>query len=165
MLAGEPVFQPQDEPMHPSNNTDPVASQPEDSQSTDTSPFQDESGRKIIPRVEFDDLNVDLSSDSSDMEVWGTIKNESELQVELDKFTWLGRTIDLATFLRPGEARQVKLYSGDTPKSDAYSSAELTYKLDNGDYFQQQYYLEYDFQNSAYYVPEQLHIKTPPRDL
>lgn len=167
MLSGEPVFQPGDDPHANTREPATTAQQAEadtDTQ-TQTNPYQRNDGTKILPEVVFDRLSVNLSSDSSHVEIWGNVRNDSPYSVELNQLSWLGDSIDLNQTLGPGQMRQVHLYRGDTPKNNAYSNADLQIQVENGDLFTQRYYLEFDYQSSGYYVPEQLHVNLPARDI
>lgn len=132
-------------------------------------PYRTSSGEKIRPEVEIERVKSDLSSNSDHVDVWITLKNLSEFDVEVSRINFLGRNGGGGYFLKPGEAREVRVYSGDTPKNDAYHDANVQYKVTgNGDYFQADHYLQFHFEQTEhgnFYVPEECKLTRPIRDI
>lgn len=127
--------------------------------------FVDGSGRKVMPEIDFVDLDPKLSSDKANLELWGTLHNTSSLEVEVIRVELLGQTGNPGRYLKPGEKFEIRLYRGNTPKSDTYSRAKLSYKIsENGDYFEQQFFVDYDF-DDGYYVPKSIESDHDVRDI
>lgn len=131
-------------------------------------PYRDTSGRKILPEIEIERCKSNLSSNSDHLDVWVVLKNESEFDAEVTRINFLGRSA-AGCFLRAGESREIRIYSGDTPKNDSYHTAQVQYKvLGNGDYFQADHHVEYKYEqdgDDSYYIPEEFHITRPVRDI
>lgn len=119
--------------------------------------------RKIIPEVEVLRLEVHRSGDH--IELWAHVKNHSEFEVELGRINILGQHIDPTRYLKPGEQYEVRIFSGDAPKNDGYHKAEFFFRIvANGDYFCADHRIEYGFDDGRY-IPEDLKIIHPIRDV
>ena len=127
--------------------------------------FVDAQGRKIMPEIDFVDLDPNLSSDKAKLELWATLHNTSDFDVEITRIELLGQSIDPDRHLKPGEKYKLRVYRGDTPKTDAYSRAKLAYKISaNGDYFEQQFFVDYDYDDERY-VPKSIESDRSVRDV
>lgn len=127
--------------------------------------FVDAQGRKVMPEIDFVDLDPILSSDKTKLELWATLHNTSDFAVEITRIELLGQSIDPDRHLKPGEKYKLRVYRGDTPKTDAYSRAKLAYKISaNGDYFEQQFFVDYDYDDERY-VPKSIESDRSVRDV
>lgn len=131
-------------------------------------PYRDASGRKILPEVEIDRCKSNLSSGKDHLDVWVFIKNNSEFDIEVTRINFLGRGA-AGCFLGAGGSREIRIYSGDTPKNDAYKTAQVQYKItESGDYFQTNHYVEYSYEQDGddeYYVPEEFKLDRVVKDI
>lgn len=128
-------------------------------------PFRDADGQKIIPVVSIDKVEPHLSNDNSDLEVWLTLHNESAFSLEVTDIEMIRQRTRPGKYLRPGEKAEIRVYRGDTPKTDAYTDLTLRYRLpENGDYFESRQHLEYDLEGE-YYVPNDASHTRPVRDI
>lgn len=146
----------------PATTPEGAAEQPQDR-------LRDERGLKIVPEVEVSRVESKLSSDSEHCEVWAELTNNSEVEVEVTQVNFLKQRLRMGRFLKPGESRQERVYSGDTPHTDAYNRCEVMYRVtENGDYFQADHLVEYNLENDGddeYYVPEDMRLIRPIRDV
>ncbi len=78
---------------------------------------------------------TEYHNNGSNMTVRCEIRNDSSLDIELDKIRIAGMTRELDTRLRPYESREFIVYSGKRPNNRSYGVAELNYKDLIGDYF------------------------------
>ena len=159
MLQGKPAFV---DPGLKQTEVPPRA--PTDApQATNQTPV-DQRGYKIIPVVTLEHCKSHLNRDRVEVSAWAT--NQSDSEVELDKITLLGTTMQLDRRLSAGQAYEVRLYSGTAPTHDSYHKANLYYKLvSSNDYFQADFTVEYDYQSDGKYLPEQFHPEHPIRDI
>ena len=131
--------------------------------------FKTQSGSKIIPNVTVERLEPHLSSDMKQVEVWAHIKNFSRFEVEVRRINFLQQHTEPGRFLKPGESHEIRIYAGDTPRSNAEHKAEVQYKIvDNDDYFQADHRIDYRYERNEhgeFYIPEELHIILPIRDI
>lgn len=122
-----------------------------------------EGSRKIIPRVEVEHVDPHVSSDR--LELWVTLKNHSDYDVQIGRVVMFGQRIDVGRFLKPGEAQEVKVYNGALPRNDAYHKAEFYFKIvENGDYFCADHTIRYHYDKN-HYVPHELDPIHPIRDV
>ncbi len=148
--------------------TTSMASEPTPPQQK-ASPYRTESGSKIIPNIGVEKIEPHLSGDMKHIEVWARIKNHSTFEIELRKINFLRQHTDVGRFLKPAEEHEVRIYTGDTPRSDAEHKAEVQFKIvDNDDYFQADFRIEYHYERDEqgeFYVPEEFHLIAPIRDI
>ena len=128
------------------------------------------SGQKIIPEIEVDRIKAQSSSDNKRLEIWAYIRNHAAFDVELDKYELLGQRGDLNRFLKPGEIFELRLYQGAMPQSDAVRKMYIQYKIvGTGDYFQADHMIEYKYEQdnhgNKWYLPEELKLLRPVRDI
>lgn len=126
MAKGEPPFQPEPD-KHAEQQPKTPDGVPQGTPVT-------EDGQKIIPVVRIERTEAHLSGDH--MTVRCEIRNESRLELELDKIRVLGSVRELDTRLRPHESRDFIVYQGKRPNNRSNGVAELNYKDLLGDYFQ-----------------------------
>jgi hypothetical protein len=124
------------------------------------------SGKTVY--VEIDRCKSNLSSGKDHLDVWVFIKNNSEFDIEVTRINFLGRGA-AGCFLGAGGSREIRIYSGDTPKNDAYKTAQVQYKItESGDYFQTNHYVEYSYEQDGddeYYVPEEFKLDRVVKDI
>lgn len=144
--------------------------QPQSQQPPQNDKFHTASGQKIIPEIEIVRVEERLSSDMKQLELWATIRNHSAFEIELDKFGIFSYRGDLGKFIGPSGSEQVQIYRGITPTNNAYHTMYVQYKIqETGDYFQADHQIEYKLVNDNsgqhYYVPDELKIIRPVRDI
>ena len=98
--------------------------------------------------------------------VYCSIVNHSNLAVEVEEIHLNGASRKIGGYLRPGEEREWLCYSGPRRTSEAYKVATLDYKVEqDGDYFQSIYDVEYQIENDRTYSVEELHFRSPIKDI
>ena len=119
--------------------------------------------RKIVPEVDVERLEAHQNGDR--LELWAHVQNHSKFEVQVGRVNILGQYLDVGRFLKPGERYEVKIYAGPMPKDDSHHKAEFFFKIaENGDYFCADHRIEYGF-HDGHYVPEDLKIIHPIRDV
>lgn len=152
IVQGKPVF------VDPNNQSVDVDAGPDINAATT------QSGEKVIPVIEFE--NCKSRVDGSKMEVFVWVTNKGSVAVELDKIRMLGETIELDRILQPNEAREIRVYQGAVAKNDDDEMAHLQYKQrDNGDYFQADFTIEFDYDSQGFYEVEEFHPVRQIRDI
>lgn len=153
MATGKPVFE--DEPPQPGfehagwvdHITGPT---------TNSSPFVDERGSKIIPQITIERCRSHVNGDRLDVTAWLT--NTSPFEVEIDKMAILDMRTVIGRRLKPQEGHEVTLYHGVMPSSDHMQKAQLYYKIvQNGDNFCADYRVEYNRESNGMFTVEQFH--------
>lgn len=133
------------------------------------SPYRDGSGNKVIPEVDVSRVEPHLSSDQKHVEVWITVRNDSNLEIELTRIECLGRHVDPNRFLKAGESHELKAYAGDTPRDHSRHKAFVDYKIvGNGDYFRTEFVVEYHYErdeHGEFYIPEEFKRVGPVSDI
>ncbi len=120
-------------------------------------------GPKVVPVVEIE--RSTYRTNGSQMQVTCIIQNNSQGTIELDKIRLLGSSLELDSFLRPGEERQYNVYNGNRPNNTHYHIAELYYKDESGDYFCANHFIEYDREPDGTYVITDFKLQHPIRDV
>lgn len=105
---------------------------------------------KQIPRVVV--IRAETAMRGDNIDVSAVIKNESNVEVFVDKILLFGRTVELDDFLRPGEAREHRLYSGQKFAQQNSAQCELQYRKQDGDFFSTQHTVVYGFRDGSYVV-------------
>ena len=128
------------------------------------------SGQKIIPEIEVERIKAQPSSDNKSLEIWAYIHNLASFDIELDKYELLGQRGDLNKFLKPGEIFELRMYRGAMPENDSVRKMYIQYKIvGTGDYFQADhtigYKYEQDSQGNKWYMPDNLKLIRPVRDI
>ena len=130
MLQGKPAFE---APQH--------AGAPDKAQDG----LVDEHGHKHPPTITLTHAKSDHSGEHVD--VWVTIKNQSERDVMLDKLVMLGVTARLGYPLPAGHQHEFRAYRGPSLTHDHYHRAELYYKdVPSGDYFRADHLITYHYE-------------------
>ncbi|HET7630572.1 MAG TPA: hypothetical protein VFK03_04325, partial [Candidatus Saccharimonadales bacterium] len=169
-IAGKPAFEVPDEPA-PSQLSDTPAPAPTVETPVipgggriDHGRRLDERGRKIIPEVQVIRCQYHLSGQN--LEVSAFIRNNSDIQVELNKVNVFGRLLQLDRWLKPGEEHETVVYRGPLLKADAYRVAELYYKdCGSGDYFCALHQVEYRREADGSFLPHGFHLIHPIKDV
>ena len=128
------------------------------------------SGQKIIPEIEVERIKAQPSSDNKSLEIWAYIHNLASFDIELDKYELLGQRGDLNKFLKPGEIFELRMYRGAMPENDSVRKMYIQYKIvGTGDYFQADHTINYkyeqDSQGNKWYMPDNLKLIRPVRDI
>lgn len=130
--------------------------------------YHDSAGNKIYPEVQIERVKSDVSSDSKHVEVWASVKNYSTFDVEVTRINCFGQYAS-GCFLKVGDSRELRIYSGDTPKSEAYHDANVQFKIvGSGDYFQANHYVQFQYEQTEegnFYIPEEFTFTRPVRDI
>lgn len=126
--------------------------------------LHDAQGNKQIPVVEI--IHTKYTMSGSNVEVWSTVRNQSDRTIELDKVMMLGARHDLDYPLSPGQQRDFRLYAGPRPTHDHYKKAELYYKDSLvGDYFRADHLIEYKYETDETYSPNEFKLIKPIYDV
>lgn len=132
--------------------------------------YHSANGQKVIPEIEVERTEAHPSGDNKYLEVWAHIRNHASFDVELDKYEILGQRGDLNKFLKPGEIFELRLYRGPMPQSDSVRKMYIQYKIvGTGDYFQADHMIEYKYEQdnrgNKWYMPDELKLLRPVRDI
>lgn len=127
-------------------------------------------GQKIIPEIEVERIKAQPSSDNKSLEIWAYIHNLASFDIELDKYELLGQRGDLNKFLKPDEIFELRMYQGAMPENDSVRKMYIQYKIvGTGDYFQADHTIDYkyeqDSQGNKWYMPDNLKLIRPVRDI
>ncbi len=161
LLVGQPVFKEGegvDGVEHKADARDAALEQP---------PVVDAVGRpgpKVIPEVIIE--RIEYRNDGDDMDVDAEIKNQSDRDVFVDQITILGQTRQIDRVLRPGEQREIPVYSGRRPNHRNYSNCDLKYRDETtGDYFSSGHFVEFEQEQDKTYVVKRIRFVPPVRDI
>ncbi len=186
MISGQPVYQEQDlrqtrragdddEDLWEGRTiTDKNTAQPTDDVAQDVKPQDDleqpsdnlhtSTGEKIIPEVSAGECETHVSGDHR--EIWIKLSNDSPVDLLFEKMYFLGQTVRVDHYMRSGEEREFKVYSGPILKNGAYTKASLYYKIvQNTDYFQADFEVRYHCESDGEYEVTQLKLIPPIRDI
>lgn len=120
-------------------------------------------GQKTIPVAQIE--RTECHNNGDHMNVRCEIRNDSNQVIELDKIRILGTVREIDTHLRPGEARELVVYSGKRPNNRNYSTAELNYKDMLGDYFQAKCAVEFRQEQDNTYSIYRIKLAGPIKDI
>lgn len=138
-------------------------------ESPEIDPYEDSSGRKILPALEIVRVEPYLSSDQKRVEIWLTIHNDSKFQIELTHITNFGASLGQNQFFKPGESHKIRTFRGEVLRDHSHTAITVDYKIDeNGDYFRCEYVVEYRQRNDGqrdYFEPVDCRRIGPPRDV
>ncbi len=168
IATGQPVFQVTDDgaPQDASKVTQTPTSDASfsNNQPTDDPTPYDVSGHKILPHVTFEDCSVKLHGEDC-MDVWATIHNDSDIDVELNKCDMLGHRREVGDYISAHGSKTILIYSGDIPTHNNYKKAELYFTTKPfGDYFLAEHEIRYEFEHGQYVI-EDLRLIPPIRDI
>lgn len=161
LLAGKPVFVPEEGPDRPTDDIQQQVSEQPQAQADD---LRDSSGRKIAPQITVSHVKSRLSGSNMTVTAWVT--NNSAYLVRIDECMILSRESRLYRNLSPGHGHEVQLYRGPVATSDHDHRARLTFKItENTDMFEMNYTVEFDRNPNGTFTVEQLHQNGGVRDI
>jgi len=129
MIQGKPVFDNEPQPGQP-------AQPPGPQQQTEPQRGIDLMGtKKELPIVMVDPMRYDVSHNGQRMDIDIFIQNHSQERLFLDKIKILGAFRELDTYLRPGERREFRVYSGNRQTNAPDARLEIWYRNELNDYF------------------------------
>lgn len=121
-------------------------------------------GQKVIAEAEIVEVKPRYSGEY--VELWVTIRNNSQFDIMLDKITTLGTTQELDYPLSLGGTREFMVYKGLKPKTDAYKYAELYYRDQaSGDYFCAMHMIVYRHESDGTCEVTEMNIVRPVKDI
>lgn len=124
----------------------------------------DEHGHKHIPVAAV--IGVRPDNHGNSVELWATIKNQSDRELLLDRIVLLGTQFQMNYPLAPGAQRVFKVFSGPQLTHDNYKKAELYYKdVPTGDYFRADHLLEYKYEADKSYDVNDMRLLMPINDV
>jgi hypothetical protein len=135
IVQGKPVFEANQPNAAPQQPQMPTAATPDQSQ-----PYA-ASGQKVYPQVGIERTTCHTHGSNMDLDLY--IQNHSQAQVDLDRLEILGTSRDLGTFLRPGEEREFRVYSGPRPNNTNMSNVQLYIRNQAGDMFCADFHIEF----------------------
>ena len=160
MAKGEPIFDAQ-------SSTPSATSQTAESGSgtlPQVDPTRHDTGHKIHPEIKASRLTTRRSGNTMQTYVW--IQNDAPFAIELRSFHIMGHTSSMGYQLAPGRGQQVRIYSGPIAKDESHRDASAEYRIvQNGDYFQQEFHVEFDRQSDGSFLIEELHPEEHIRDI
>lgn len=129
IAQGKPVFEP--------------TGTPNDSPSQSGGPIE-------APRVLIEQTESRANGDR--METYCHIRNDSEVEVFLDKIRLLGTTRELDTSLKARDRKELLVYSGEMPNHDNDHDAELQYRDLDGNYFKARHDVRFEPNGDRYTI-------------
>lgn len=168
MLQGKPAFE-----MPPPDKggweepADEADKQPDDLQGGDRihrNQRIDSNGNKVIPEAEIVEVRPRYSGQY--IELWVTIRNQSQIEVMLDKSFIFGVKQELDYPLPAGGQRDFLIYRGERRKDNGYKYAELYYRDEgSGDYFCAAHMIGYRHETDGTYDISALSLVRPIKDV
>ena len=156
MIKGEPIFD--------ANQT--ASSAPTETPNGNmgaADPTRHYTGQKVIPEVRV--MRVKTSRNGDSMTSYAWVQNESPYAIVLKKMYVMGQGESMSYQLRPGQGREVQVYDGQIASHDGERNAHLDFHIEqNGDYFQQEFNVEFDRQADGKYLIEEFHPEAHVRD-
>jgi hypothetical protein len=150
-IQGKPVFQPENQQNTP----------------TEQPPTEgiEQQGPKQIPVLRIEQTHCHVNGHH--MEVRLHFKNESSQFIEVDKIFILGAKREIDLHLKPYEAREAVVYSGNRPKNTNYGSADINYKTKEPpvDYFQLKCRVEFKPEQDKTYSVYRVTAQGPIKDI
>lgn len=163
IIQGKPVFEPTDGQTQPGQagqaGQNPQVGVPAQPQVAAPVP----QGPKTIPVVQI--RRVECLDKGSRMELHVDIQNDSREDVMLDKILLLGTVRELDTTLRPGQARQFMVYSGERTQNEPRGYAEVRYRKMDGDYFSAQHAIRGRKESDGFWDVVEFRLQLPIKDL
>lgn len=165
LIVGEPVFREGEDTTGVTHKSDQRLEAQQAAQEPVVADAVERPGTKIIPEVVIE--NVEYRNNGDDMDVDVDIQNNSQQEVFVDKISILGTTRSIGLVLRPGEQREVAVYSGDRPNHRNYTNCELQYRDQaTGDYFSSMHLVEYEQEPAdKTYVIRRIRFLPPVKDI
>ncbi len=154
VLAGKPVYSPQDQAKQ--------NAQPNDGQAMLQQPAQQ--AGKVIPMVRFG--RIENQWDGPRLAVYADAENESKVPVFIDWIVFNGVKRQLDIQLRPGEVHQLLIYAGPLFQHRPGGYAELQYRTaETGDYFLNYHEIRSEEQGEFGFRVTELLQRGPIKDL
>lgn len=97
-------------------------------------------------------LEAESRLNGSRMETYCHIKNDSNVSILLDKIRLLGDTTEIDGNLRPGDSKQVKVFSGEAPKDTSHNDAELQFRTEAGVYYKARHDVRFKLADDYYVI-------------
>jgi len=164
MAQGKPIFEVPAEDTRKWGSPAPDDSLPQGEKIERNVRYSTASGQKIIPEVEFSQVEPRYSGDN--VELWVTIRNISQYPLFLDKSYIFGVKQELDYPLSPGGQREFQIYRGAQRRDDSYKYAELYYRDEgSGDYFCAAHMIKYDHESDGTYDVVDLDLIRPIKDI
>lgn len=158
MVKGEPIFDAQ--PPSASRAAEPSGS----GEVAQADPTRHDTGHKIHPEIKVTRLTTRRNGSTMQTYIW--IQNDAPFAIELRSFRIMGRTLSMGYQLAPGRGQEVQIYSGPIAKDEGENDAHADYRIvQNGDYFQQEFHVEFDRQSDGTFLIEELHPDEHVRDI
>lgn len=124
----------------------------------------DAHGYKVVPEVEI--IRVEPRQSGEFIEVWVTIRNQSQYPVFLDKSYIFGVKQELDYPLPAGGQREFSVYRGKQLTHDSYKYAELYYRDEgSGDYFCAAHMIHYEHGSDGIYDIVDMKLVRPIKDV
>lgn len=156
MINGEPVFDTAKQSGTPPSTPLQTATATSDVTRTST-------GNKVMPAVHI--RRVKSSRHGGKMLSYVWVQNDSSFTVVLKKLYVLHQSSPLNYHLAPGQGREVLAYKGSVARDEHEHHAYLDFYIEqNGDYFQQEFDVEFDRQADGTYLIEEFHPEHHVRD-
>jgi hypothetical protein len=150
ILQGKPVYDGTSEKQSPPASDEPIAT-----------PQQ---GSKYIPVVRIGRIEVRQNGQNMDIEAY--IKNESQVEIGLDKVRLLGGMRELDTHLQPGQERKFHLYSGGRPSNTSRDKVEVWYLTEGtADYFSSVHVIEFFKESDNTFSVRRIRFLPPIKDM
>lgn len=162
-ITGKPVFQTDESSAMQQSQAPRPDEQPASPQTDSFGSPIDQSGHVIIPEIEVEDVRTHRHGDEMEVTAW--ITNCSEQQVRIDYCMMIGQKRLLNYELTSHQAHELVLYEGHVPKNNAYTRAELVFRLLNGHQFDHVYYVKYHLEGDGVYLVDELHTDGPVRNM
>lgn len=99
------------------------------------------------------------------MEINFDLHNESATTVFVDKVRLLGTARELDTDLAPGQVRELPVYHGTPPQTEANHYAEVQYRSPSGRYYIAQHEIRYHREADGVLHLAECHLIMPIREL
>lgn len=107
-------------------------------------------GPKYIPRLVI--VRAETHVRGNGLEISVHIKNQSNVELFVDKIRIFEKTVELDDFLKPGDVYEPVVYSGPKFADEKLTRCELQYRTKEGDYFTMQHIVDYGFSGGMYIV-------------
>lgn len=146
VLAGKPIYD---------TNATAGAEQPQ--------PAQPGSTAKVIPVVRI--TRVESPIQNGRLEVNLDFRNESQMTLRLCKFHFLGHAHEIDYDLKPGEVRELPVYSGAPVQNESDHFAQIEYRTEEGDYFAAQHEVRYRREGDGLLHISDCRLITPIKDI
>lgn len=167
MLQGKPAFtaaQSEDDWDDDAPTTDFSEERVAKRSESEQTGLVDEKGYKHPPVVSIVNTKDNLSGQY--YEIWATVQNQSDRDVQLDKVTLLGTKFQMNYPLGAGQQRVFHIYRGAPLTHDHYKKAELYYKdSPTGDYFRADHLLQYTYDPDGTYEVVDFELFMPIYDV